>query len=280
MKKINLIIMWVVIVTCLLYCATQVAAQTFDLGEGRKATLDQAGNYKVTWNQKTDNGGTVVGTFTGVIKDGKRNGTWVGRITYTNFYMTNGNAKSGTETITRGYTDGKVNGAYTYNNNTNTKTCSYNYQTKSWRYGQPQSFIESVSGNFKDGQPHGKFIVSRNKPFEKITMSFDSGKPSGDWVWQNTANTTFGFKGDYLVRNSYTEHGGYKEVLSYKENEVMESLPNQDVALLTNVIPYFEYYMQGGKFASWFDKYPPKSSDDDFSKISYKIADFSNHIKK
>lgn len=263
----------------LLLFVTYISAQTFDLGEGRKATLDQAGNYKVTWNQKTDNGGTVVGTFTGIIKDGKRNGSWVGRITYTNFYMTNGNALSGSTTITRNYTDGKVNGAYTYNHNTNVKTCKYDIFNKRWVYGQPQAFQESVTGGFKDGQPHGNFNCSRSTFSEKITMSFDTGVPSGNWSIQNQGITTIGFKNGLVIQNKFMDANGSGEELVYASTEDIESLPNRQTVLVTDAIPYFTHYLQGGEFTNWFDQYPKNSSEEDFSKISWILVDYDNHLQ-
>ena len=237
MKKLNLLML-------LLLLATTISAQTFDLGEGRKATLDQAGNYRLTWNQKSQNGGSVSGTFSGKLKDGKRDGVWKGSFTYQLFSSNEGLFKSGTINFTRTYTNGVPNGAYSYNSTLKVCSGSYNYLSKQWKYGPFESFTEKITGSFKNGHADGQWFASQQQPYEKITMQFDNGKAIGTWTISEKTSQTLGFKNGYLVQQKEMRSDGWGTELSYTPDENLEELPNQKTVKVADFLAYGDYYMK------------------------------------
>lgn len=271
MKKLNLLML-------LLLLATIISAQTFDLGEGRRATLDQAGNYRLTWNQKSQNGGSVSGTFSGKLKDGKRDGVWKGSFTYQLFSSNEGLFKSGTINFTRTYTNGVPNGAYSYNSTLKVCSGSYNYLSKQWKYGSFESFTEKITGSFKNGHADGQWFASQQQPYEKITMQFDNGKAIGTWTISEKTSQTLGFKNGYLVQQKEMQSDGWGTELSYAPEENLEKLPNQKTVKVADFLAYGDYYMKGAEFDSWWRLYPENSSNEDYTAY-YILADYDNHLK-
>lgn len=270
MKKFNLLML-------LLLLATSISAQTFDLGEGRKATLDQAGNYRLAWNQKSQNGGSVSGTFSGKLKDGKRDGIWKGSFTYQLFSSNDGLFKSGAINFTRTYSNGIPNGAYSYNSTLKVCNGSFDYLSKQWKYGKFENFAEQITGSFKNGHADGKWYAYQQQPFEKITMQFEGGKAVGTWTITEKVSQTLGFKNGYLVQQKETRSDGWGTELSYTPDEKLEELPNQDTVKVSNFLVYGDYYMKGAGFDKWWRLYPENSSNEDYTAY-YILADYDNHL--
>lgn len=270
MKKFNLLML-------LLLLATGISAQTFDLGEGRKATLDQAGNYRLAWNQKSQNGGSVSGTFSGKLKDGKRDGIWKGSFTYQLFSSNDGLFKSGAINFTRTYSNGIPNGAYSYNSTLKVCNGSFDYLSKQWKYGKFENFAEQITGSFKNGHADGKWYAYQQQPFEKITMQFEGGKAVGTWTITEKVSQTLGFKNGYLVQQKETRSDGWGTELSYTPDEKLEELPNQDTVKVSNFLAYGDYYMKGAGFDKWWRLYPENSSNEDYTAY-YILADYDNHL--
>ena len=93
-----------------------ISAQTIDHGDG-VVSVQNGNSYKLTRNQKSKNGGSVTMTFSGMLKNGKRNGVWKLTATYNNYGGGNGYFFTGTSTMTRTYSEGVLNGTYTLNQN-------------------------------------------------------------------------------------------------------------------------------------------------------------------
>lgn len=262
----------------LLLIVTSISAQTFDLGEGRKATLDQAGNYRLTWNQKSQNGGTVSGTFSGKLKDGKRNGIWKGSFKYQLFSNNDSQFKSGAINFTRTYTDGVPNGAYSYSSSLKVCFGSYNYISKQWKYSPSESFNEQITGSFINGHADGNWSAYQQQPYEKITMQFDNGKAVGTWTVAEKTSQTLGFKNGYLVQQKEMRSGGWGTELFYSPYEKIEELPNQKTVKISDFLAYGDYYMKGAGFDKFWLLYPENSSNEDYTAY-YKLADYDNHLK-
>lgn len=139
------------------------AAQTFDLGNGRKATITP-NSYKLTVNRKSPNGGTLIGTWGGPLKNGKRDGVWKLSIQCNN-YIEGEDSKSvtGVVTKTRTYARGFTQGTYVYNSKCTYRPWRWNPYKDRWEYGQPKTEEESVSGSFKNGKAHGKWVIKSTR---------------------------------------------------------------------------------------------------------------------
>ena len=262
----------------LLLLATSISAQTFDLGQGRKATLDQVGNYRLTWNQKSQNGGSVSGTFSGRLKDGKRDGIWKGSFTYQLFSSNEETFSSGTINFTRTYSNGVPNGAYSYNSTLKVCSGSYNYLSKQWKYGPFESYAEQITGSFKNGYADGKWYAYQQQPYEKITMQFDNGKAVGTWTITEKTSQTLGFRNGYLVQQKEMLPEGWGTELFYTPDEKIEELPNQKTVKVSDFLAYGDYYMKGADFDRWWRLYPENSSNEDYTAY-YILADYENHLK-
>lgn len=261
----------------LLLMVTSITAQTFDLGEGKTAVIN-GDSYKMTWNNKSINGGTVRGTLSGNLKDGKRNGLWRVTLTYNKFGSDQQNFATGTINISRTYSNGLPNGSYSYISTLTWCKGSQNWQTKQWHYGASESAAENITGSFTNGKANGKWSISSQRFKEKITMQYDNGKAIGEWTIADNMAQTWGFKDGYLVKSKEMNADGWGTELSYSPEEILEQLPNQDTVKVINAIPYSEYYMKGAMFADWFRQYPNGSSDDDITAY-YILADYDNHLK-
>lgn len=270
MKKFNLLMF-------LLLLATSISAQTFDLGQGRKATLDQVGNYRLTWNQKSQNGGSVSGTFSGKLKDGKRDGIWRGSFTYQLFSSNEETFSSGTINFTRTYSNGVPNGAYSYNSTLKVCSGSYNYLSKQWKYSPFESYAEQIIGSFKNGYADGKWYAYQQQPYEKITMQFDNGKAVGTWTIVEKTSQTLGFRNGYLVQQKEMLPEGWGTELFYAADEKIEELPNQKTVNVSDFLAYGDYYMKGADFDKWWYLYPENSSNEDYTAY-YILADYDNHV--
>ncbi len=255
-----------------------VSAQTIHHGQG-VVSVQNGDRYKLTRNLKSDNGGSVSMTFTGLLKNGKRDGVWKLTSTYNNYGGGNGYYFTGTATMTRTYSEGILNGPYTLSQKIKQRTGAYNPFKGGWVYGPVEDGSEHVSGSFKNGKPTGKWVV--NGPLLKCTFELSNGTPIGE---VNVTKTAMGggikarFRDGYLVFWKPLTNEAYVEGLSWDESEDLKSLPDQNNCNLLEDFTFLEDYMRGSDFQKWIYGYPKGSSEEKFS-IPYKIADKESHKK-
>lgn len=158
-------------VAATLYC------ETFKLGDGMTATVTPT-HYKLSWSQTSRNGGTVRGTFSGPMKNGKRTGTWTASITFNKFLPDGAGAvRTGTISMTRNYLDGLLYGAYIYNQKLNFRNIVYT--SSGWKYSaeaEPDNM--SVKGSFDKGRFDGAWQCNGDELLlPTYTARFNKGVP-------------------------------------------------------------------------------------------------------
>lgn len=181
--------------------------ETFNYGDGITVTVTPS-NYKLVLSQKSRNGGTAQGSFSGPMKDGKRNGTWSANITYQNYIPDNeGYTKTGTITMLRNYRVGVLHGSYVYNQKLSFRDC-----------------VHTSSG----------WVLSAKATTDNLSVkgAFDDGLLDGDWVC----------KGDEMLLPSYTARFK-KGVPEYEKNKIngkvdetiyTDSLITKDLTIFSN----------------------------------------------
>lgn len=151
--------------------------ETFKLGDGMTATVTPT-HYKLSWSQTSRNGGTVRGTFSGPMKNGKRTGTWTASITF-NKYLPDGAGavRTGTISMTRNYLDGLLHGAYIYNQKLNFRDIVHT--SSGWKYSaeaKPENM--SVKGTFDKGRFDGAWQCNGDELLlSTYTAQFNKGVP-------------------------------------------------------------------------------------------------------
>ncbi len=253
-----------------------ISAQTIDHGDG-VVSVQNGNSYKLTRNQKSNNGGSVTMTFSGMLKNGKRNGVWKLTATYNNYGGGNGYFFTGTSTMTRTYSEGVLNGTYTLNQNIKQRTGTYNRYKGGWVYGPVQDGSEHVSGSFNNGKPTGKWIV--NCPMLKCSFELADGTPVGDATVSKTAmgnGINMSFRDGYLVKWQPLTNSSSCEGLRWDSTENLATLPNQEDGDLLRELNFLEDYMKGSDLSKWIYGYPKGSPDEKFT-IPYKMADRNTH---
>ena len=253
-----------------------MSAQTIDYGDGI-VSVQNGNSYKLTRSQKSDNGGTVTMTFSGNLKDGKRDGIWKLTSNYNNYGGGNGYYFTGTSTMTRTYKEGVLNGNYSLDQNVKYRTGRYNRVRGIWEYGPYEDGTEQVSGSFNDGKPTGKWSV--NAPMLKCSFELSNGTPIGNVSVSKTAmggGVNMSFKDGYLVKWEPVSNKSGGEGLLWNENEDLPNLPNQEEGDLLNELNFLGEYMGGSDLSKWIVNYPQNSSNEKFT-IPYKMADRDSH---
>lgn len=253
-----------------------ISAQTIDHGNGI-VSVQNGNSYKLTRNQKSDNGGTVTMTFSGNLKDGKRDGVWKLTSTYNNYGGGNGYYFTGTTTMSRTYKGGILNGNYNLTQNVKHRTGRYNRVRGVWEYGPYEDGTEQVTGCFNDGKPTGKWVI--NTPMLKCSFELSNGTPIGN---VNVSKTAMGgginmtFRNGYLVKWEPISNKSGGEGLLWNENEDLPNLPNQEEGDLLNELDFLGEYMSGSDLSKWIVNYPQNSSNEKLT-VPYKMADRDSH---
>ena len=224
------------------------AAQTFDLGNGRKATITP-NSYKLTVNRKSPNGGTLIGTWGGPLKNGKRDGVWKLSIQCNN-YIEGEDSKSvtGVVTKTRTYARGFTQGTYVYNSKCTYRPWRWNPYKDRWEYGQPKTEEESVSGSFKNGKAHGKWVIKSTRNNSGGIFYFDEGWAANQWTIEHEdKHFEMEFRNHYLTRTKEIEASHPTWGYGYKWEEAdLTALPKQEkIKALSdfNLYPYIPFYL-------------------------------------
>lgn len=255
---------------------TVMSAQTINHGNGI-VSIQNGNSYKLTRNQKSENGGTVTMTFSGNLKDGKKDGVWKLTSNYNNYGGGNGYFFTGTSTMTRTYKDGILNGDYKLTQNVKYRTGSYNMVRGVWKYGPYEDGTEQVSGSFLDGKPTGKWNIKA--PLLICSIQFKNGIPDGDVSVSDPAmggGVHMSFRDGYLVKWEPWNNKRVREGLKWSEDENLENLPSQEEGDLFYEISFLSYFMGGSDLEKWVKNYPMDSSNEKFN-IRYKYADKENH---
>lgn len=251
-------------------------AQTTDHGGGL-VSVRNGNHYKLTRNVKSNNGGSVSMTFSGLLKNGKRDGVWKLTSTYNNYGGGNGYFFTGTSTMTRSYSNGVLNGIYTLTQNIKRREGSYNRFRGGWTYGPFKDASEHVSGSFRNGKPTGKWSVSA--PMLACIFELSDGTPVGNVSVTKTAmggGIKMAFRDGYLVKWEPITNKSGVEGLQWNIDEDLANLPDQEKGDLLNELNFLGEYMGGSDFSDWIKNYPKESSEENFT-IPYKLADRNNH---
>lgn len=150
--------------------AAALYGETFNLGDGMTAIVTP-NHYKLTWSQTSRNGGTVRGSMSGELKNGKRNGTWTANITYNKFLPDGAKSvRTGTISMARSYQNGVLHGSYTYDQKLDFREIIYTRD--GWRYStQVSPDNMSVKGAFDNGLFDGAWECRGD---EKLLPSFSA----------------------------------------------------------------------------------------------------------
>lgn len=243
-------------------CVTQAFAETYNIGNGRTVNSTKT-SYKMTWNEKSRNGGTVNGYISGPIKDGKRNGTWIINVSFNLFG--DDEFRSGKITMTRNYTDGKPNGKYSYDYDINWRE---GWRTlNKWMYDEPNLRIkETVSGGFKNGRPDGTWVIrSDRRGGYNGDIKFSNGLPVGEHKeWESIIGTT---------REEFDDEGfRYKVYLDDSDNgwtydkseipaDIIYNIPASRFFKHPAEDDYY-YFARGGEMAAWLSSFPEHASNE------------------
>lgn len=265
-----------IILLLLMAISITAGAQTVNHGNGL-VSVRNGNHYKLTRNVKSNNGGTVSMTFSGLLKDGKRDGVWKLTSTYNNYGGGNGYFYTGTASMMRSYSNGILNGAYTLTQNVKQREGSYNRYRGMWAYGPFKDVSEHVTGSFKNGKPTGKWNVSG--PMLACTFELLDGTPVGNVSVTKTAmggGIKMSFRDGYLVRWEPITNKSGVEGLQWNIDEDLPNLPDQEDGDLLNELNFLGEYMSGSDFSDWIKYYPEGSSEEHFT-LPYKMADRNNH---
>lgn len=169
-----------------LIAAMVAYGETFKRGDGITVTVTPT-HYKLALSQKSRNGGTAQGSFSGPMKNGKRNGTWTANITFNKFIPDDSkSAKTGTITMVRNYRDGVLHGSYNYSQKLTFRDVVY--ISSGWKYSDKTTSDNiSVKGAFDAGRFDGEWqcdgddllLPSITSRYKKGVLEYDRFKDYG-----------------------------------------------------------------------------------------------------
>ncbi len=272
------------VILCLI--ATMIAyGETFKLGDGITATVTPT-HYKLNLSQKSRNGGTAQGSFSGPMKNGKRNGTWTANITFNNFIPEDANsAKTGTITMVRNYREGVLHGTYTYNQKLNFRNIFYT--SSGWKYSSEITNDNmSVKGEFDNGFLDGDWVCQGDEVIlPTYTIKYRKGVPEYEKIkdYGRVYETTYtdGIVTRYVTTNSNGTIEGWElssnaDIELIKDGEIKKEfgLTKDD----DNPLYGFQYeekfseYLVPRRMAEWLLYMPTASSNETASEIQYALG--------
>lgn len=278
MKKIMLILSLLIFGRISIY-----SQQTQDLGNGMKVTFNidsdglLNGPYTVKINHKSSNGGTSIGSLTGKMLNGKKDGAWVGSIQYQNYGIQEDWFIQGQVNLVRTYSHGMLNGEYIYKNKTQGRKGSYNYFTNTWGYRDWTDESEECSAYFENGLPT-EIKVNRNKPFTDIEMYFKDGLPNGKWKMNDINENT-----SLILNNGFVTYGksfyfkdnwGTEVKYTPEEIDKFETTENVQKVDVTRFVDYTCFH--GGYFKNILMNISSGSTER-LEPIYYKLVDYKLH---
>lgn len=259
-----------------LYATAQTVTQ--NVGNNKTVVFDQSmtGPYKMLWNDKSRNGGTVSKTWSGKLENGHRVGLWQGKATYQNYEYAEGRFWQGTSTIVRNYVDGKPSGSYSVVDNIKWRTGRYNHLRGVWEYGVWQEQTTIIKGSFKSGIPIGSWEIKSTDHGEYIIFSLmNDGNPDGNYSWNGSIRK---FKSGYLIEETDMQDAGTWGIkLSYTPEEISEFTPEAAECKPFIISNYAEYYLLGATWEDEIRNYPYNSSEDPISTGEYMVVEPEKH---
>lgn len=257
-----------------------LSAQTFQYPLGYKVILSPNGIMTITKSETSNNGGTKRVKVSGKIVNGKREGEWTGTITLNLYDEGNGQFVSGTETITKTYRVGKLNGAYKYSSNLNNKDGRYSFLDKKWIYGKRlTTFVYKASGWFANNLISGKWDIDKPQyPMTKGTFQFDNdGNAVGNWnIYIDNVLYNLVFEKGILKNKSGTSSHTYS-ITSEQIDNFITNKSNHDFkeVRLDDFIFEIEPMAYGGNAFNWiFRNIPTNASDEDIKIPTYWLVDY------
>lgn len=257
-----------------------ISAQTFQYPLGYKSVLLSNGIMTITKSETSNNGGTKRVKVSGKVANGKREGQWTGTITLNLYDEGNGQFVSGTETITKTYKAGKLNGTYNYSSNLNYRDGRYSFLDKKWVYGkQVKSVIYKASGSFSNNFISGIWNIDKPQyPMTKGTFQFDNeGSAVGNWnLYIDNVQYNIVFEKGILKNQSGTSSHTYS-VTSEQIDSFIANKLNHDFkeVRLDDLIFEIEPMAYGGNAFNWiFRNIPANASDEDIKIPTYWLVDY------
>lgn len=248
------------ILALLIFVSQAIKADEWNYGANGHATL--VGDiYTYSNIENTSNGGTITSKFTGQLINGKRNGVWKATKIYSNTNNMDRELTSGTVTLTRSYNNGIPTGKYELTYNMTMQKYGYTLNGTLVKLGSPHSETRSITGEFKDGKLHGKWIMKNIAGGGSYSLEFDNGKAIGEWeIVEPYTSYHLKFKDGYLIEQRdlrpYPKHKAHlPEDIAHIEDMPMQ---REDYTVTYGFI--WPVFAGGVEFNEWIINYPPKSS--------------------